>query len=496
MTSKTYIPLIAVILLGAAAAQGGARGSIASGLKIENQNARRVDTTLRLSADVVLDQVRLGSSRQFYLTPVLEDGAGNTEIFPSLLVNGKAMQIAYERGTLSVSGSHNHIVGQAVRRKNGKAQTVEYNASVPLEQWMWGPEASVRWDVDTCGCGTLLGSRAGDSSLLNLNPAGRMRVPFITPPVTPLPVSISEGKAMVKFEVSRSELHDTPYKCRNGQMIDNRSELKVIDDSIAKALSDKNVEIAKIRVCGYASPEGSYSGNERLSTDRSRALSLYIAKRYSLPADRSEYDAVPENWVGFRRQVVESRDLSETQRRNLLELIDRPAYGPSDWDDKERELKTSSKLASLYKSMIHPDWFPQLRATTFEISTRLKPLSDEELAEVLKRTPEKMSLNQMFRVAKLYPEGSEEFNNVIETALKYYPDDEVANLNAASAALRKGELDRAGKLLEKAGNSNEAMTARGILATWQGDLKGAENYFKQAGALPEAAKNLELLKGE
>ncbi len=45
-----------------------------------------------------------------------------------------------------------------------------------------------------------------------------------------------------------------------------------------------------------------------------------------------------------------------------------------------------------------------------------------------------MSLNQMFRCgASLYPEGSDDFYRVMQTALEYFPEDETANLNMASA---------------------------------------------------------------
>lgn len=481
--------LLTALMLGGSAAFANGIGDIV----IENTQARRVDSTLRLTADVNLDAVKLGSNKQFYLTPILEDAKGNSEVLPSLLVNGHAMHIAYERKSLSGNAAHNHVVGEEVKRRNGKAQTVGYTASVPMQRWMWSESASVRWDVDSCGCGTLDGSATGDPSLLGLNPASRMRTAYMTPAVAPLPVSIHQGKAHVNFEVAKSELHAEPYTCRNGQKIDNRAELKIIDDSISNALSDKNVEIAKIKICGYASPEGSYISNDRLSTDRSRALSQYIAARYSLPADKSEFDAVAENWAGFRRIVEESPILSVSQRKELLELIDRPAYGPADYDAKEAELKSNPRFSALYKSTILPDWFPKLRTTAFEISTRLKPLSDEALAEVIRKSPEKMSLNQMFRVSKLYPEGSDEFNHVIDTALRFFPEDETANLNAAVAALKRGDSERAAALLLKAGNSAEAENARGILACKEGDIEGAAAHFKLAGALPEAAKNLEML---
>ena len=42
--------------------------------------------------------------------------------------------------------------------------------------------------------------------------------------------------------------------------------------------------------------------------------------------------------------------------------------------------------------------------------------------------------------------------------------------------------------------SPEALNARGILATWEGELKEADALFRAAGALPEAAKNAEMIR--
>ena len=121
-------------------------------------------------------------------------------------------------------------------------------------------------------------------------------------------------------------------------------------------------------------------------------------------------------------------------------------------------------------------------------------MSDEQLAKIIDTTPEKMSLEQMFRVARLYPEGSDEFNRVINIALKHYPDDPTANLNAAAAEVARGEYDKALPLLAKAGDTPEANNLRGIIATAKGDFEEAAEWFAKAGSLPEAAKNLNMLK--
>ncbi len=448
---------------------------------------------LRVCSDICLDSLKLGANDQFLITPVVEDAQGNVAALPSVLVNGRNMHYVWRRGSLGKGFAAGRDIIKEIKRENGKRQALSYDATTGFRRWMLDPSAQLRMVIDTCGCGHAYGKSAGVPVPLDLNPAPRMRVVYMTPEVTELPVSIHEGKARVQFEVDKTELHAEPYVCRNGQRIDNRGQLEVIEDSIRYALSDPNVEIAKIRICGYASPESPYLHNEYLATNRSRSLAEYIAERHHLPSDRCEYDAVPENWGEFRETVLAAKDITDSQRADLLELIDRPAYGPADYDAKERELKTSPKFANLYRTKILPEWFPRLRATKFEIRTRLKPMDDQHLAEVMAKTPEKMSLNQMFRVARLYPEGSQEFNKAIETALRYYPDDSVANLNVAVAAIKSGNIEKAEELLKKAGDSMEAENARGVVATYKGDFEQAARHFAKSQNLPEATKNRSML---
>lgn len=43
----------------------------------------------------------------------------------------------------------------------------------------------------------------------------------------------------------------------------------------------------------------------------------------------------------------------------------------------------------------------------------------------------------MYLVANSYPKGGDDFIKVFDIAVRMYPDDEVANLNAAAVALSK-----------------------------------------------------------
>ena len=466
----------------------------------ENLSLNRGGGRLSFTADIVLDSLSMKSNRQLFMTPVLTGEAGESVVFPTVLVTGRSMHYAYERGTMRGLKEYRkkYDIVKEVQRKNGTAQSIYYSGTVPFQEWMRSERINIEFRYDTCGCGVLTGTGTGLLLDTTLNPVGKMRAAYITPKVTELPVMVHEGKARVQFEVNRTELHDDVYKCRNGQRIDNREQLKVIYDSIEYALNDPNVEIAKIEIIGYASPESPYEHNKELATGRSGALAdyigKYVGKKYHVAENLTDFDAVPENWSEFRDQVLKADDITEEQRKDLLELIDRPAFSPADYDAKEKELKTDPKFKKLYAEKILPDWFPHLRATKFRISTRLKPMSDEQLAGIIKTSPEKMSLNQMMRVARLYPEGSPEFDRVIETALKYYPEDEEANLNAAVSALGSKDYKRAEALLKKAGNSAEAVNARAIVKLFNGDFEEAKRLLESIPGLPEAQKNRELIE--
>ena len=98
----------------------------------------------------------------------------------------------------------------------------------------------------------------------------------------------------------------------------------------------------------------------------------------------------------------------------------------------------------------------------------------------------------MFLVANTYKSGSQDFNDVFETAVRMYPNDETANLNAAIIALEKNDLAAAKRFLQKAGASPEAQNARAVLAIRENRLGEAEQLLREID-LPQARHNLDEL---
>ena len=71
---------------------------------------------------------------------------------------------------------------------------------------------------------------------------------------------------------------------------------------------------------------------------------------------------------------------------------------------------------------------------------------------------------------------------MFDIAVRMFPDDPTANLNAACADLQRRDIASAEKHLQKAGNSAEALNARGALAVLKKDYESARQLFAQAAA--------------
>ena len=117
----------------------------------------------------------------------------------------------------------------------------------------------------------------------------------------------------------------------------------------------------------------------------------------------------------------------------------------------------------------------------------------EEAKVVIKTRPQNLSLNEMFMVANSYPVGSQEFVDVFEVAVRMYPENEVANMNAAAAAILRKDTVSAERYLNKVNTpSPEYINSLGVIALLKGEYESAEKNLKKAAdsGLEAASDNL------
>ena len=100
----------------------------------------------------------------------------------------------------------------------------------------------------------------------------------------------------------------------------------------------------------------------------------------------------------------------------------------------------------------------------------------EEIMRMMKTAPQKLSLQELYLAAQQMETGSEGYVETFEIAVRMYP----ANLNAANTAMSHRNLKKAGNYLAKAGNSPEAVYARGVHAALSGEYARAATFFEEA----------------
>lgn len=452
--------------VGTAQAQEGLKGEI----EVSNVSLSVFGDSLRVQMDMDFSALHLPANRSVSLLPSLRMDTAIVRL-PGVDVMGRRQYIQWQRNT------GRSAMTQVIRRYNGTTQHLHYQTAVPIAER--SGLVQVYLDEDSCGClREVLADRNRLLAEQDFTPA--VFVPhfvYVSPQAETRKTRHEKGAAYVDFPVNKTGIYPA-YR-------NNRSELAKIENTINRIKGDADVSINHITIKGYASPEGSYANNSRLAEARTRSLVDYLKKEYPLDASLFQLDYEPEDWEGLRAYVIKG---SLPEKDALLGLIDSGLEA----DAKERRLRTEYPEA--YRTLLR-DCFPALRHSDYVVAYTVRGFDVEEARMLIWKEPQKLSLQEMYAVAQTYKTGSKEYNEVFETAVRLFPDDEAANLNAANSAMQRNELDRAENYLKRAGDSGEALVARGILAYMKNDLEKAESYFRQAQqrGVKEADSNLDSL---
>lgn len=422
-------------------------------IRIESMRVAQSGNQLLVNMELNMDSLQLSANDRYVFTPLVVGRSNNVEL-PAIVLNGRKQDITYRRNGYRKYGPE----AVSVRRKNKTAQTVHYSATVPYESWM--ENVNVEVIEDYCGCGDVLNQ--------NVTLVHRLRtpyMPYLRPQAEARKERHEEGRAFIDFPVDKITLYPD-YR-------ENPRELNKIIQTINLVKEDKNTTITGISIHGFASPESPYEHNAYLAENRARTLKDYVRKLLHLEDQIFAVEFTPEDWDGLRKYVAES---ALEHKKEILALIDDKTLEP---DAKEWKIKLS--YPEDYRFMLQT-WYPALRHSDYVVTYRVRPFSVEEAKEILKTKPQQLSLEEMFLVAQTYEAGSPEFNDVMETAARMFPDDETANINAACARMEVGDLKGARFYLDKTRDSADALHARGVLELLEGNSNKARELFDRAKA--------------
>lgn len=443
------------------------------GMPIENVTLKRNGDLMTAGMTLALRDYTMKGDKVTLFVPVVKNGNDSLELNPVGLYS-RLRYIQYLRDDKWAVGGDNEVSMRYSRRPD----LFEIYQSVPFEEWMNGATLTLRREIFGC-CHTIL----EENEIALGRWAEKAFVPryiYATPAAEAEKMRELSGKAYIDFPVNRTELYPDYRK--------NPVELAKIIATIDSVRNDKDVTVRFITIKGWASPESPWENNTRLAKGRTETLKQYVMNLYNFPDGLIRTDYYPEDWIGLR-EFVETSNLPH--REEILALIDDNSLEP---DPKEAKLKAT--YPEEYKFLL-ATVYPGLRHSDYKIEYVIRQFNDpREIREIMATAPQKLSLNEMYTLASTLEPGSEEYNEVFETAVLLYPNDETANLNAANAAMQRNDLVKAVKYLEKAGDSPQADYARGMYMTLIGDLEKAIEYFdKSASAgLKDAAEASQQIK--
>lgn len=453
-------PLHYIIMCAIAALLLPSRGKAAD----DNARVSRVDIARRgdklvVEMTVDLNPRAIGSNQALLLTPTLVDGNDSLRL-RSIGIYGRRRYYQYLRTAPQMLSDREELT----YRTSDLPDTLNYQAEVDYQPWMDDARLSLERREYGC-CNTLLASSATPIGVYTVPeiPLSLPELIYLTPDARIEKNRSVSGSAFVRFAVGNSVLSET--------FASNASELAKIKAGIDSLAADPDIQLKAIKLKGFASPEGRYDANAHLAQSRTEALKRYIDALYRFDEQlvTTAYEA--EDWAGAR-QWLEASELPN--RDAMLAVI------AEEVDPDKRDARLKREFPTDYAVLLK-ECYPALRHTDYTIAYNVRHYQTlDEMEQVLRTKPGKLSLDELYALAAVRTPGSPEYDELYALAVALYPDDPVANLNAANLALARGDLASADRLLAKAGDSPEAAYTRGVAALMAGEKEHALMYLREA----------------
>ncbi len=310
------------------------------------------------------------------------------------------------------------------------------------------------------------------------------------------------------------------------QAVVRSSELKgedvvALKDYIVAANADPNKEIRSAVTSSYASPDGKFDQNEKLSGRRGVSADKVLKnefKKIEVAQGEGFFSSLTtaEDWEGFKTEVENSSIPDKDLILRVLSMY-------SDPEVREREIRNMSVAFEALKN----DILPKLRRSKLIVNVDNIGRTDEQILAQMRSDPKVLNLEEMLHAGALTSDRNEKLafykvaadahpkcvrahNNVAVTYLCLgKPDDAIAALdkakaianndvvknNTAFAYILKGDMAKAEELFNSmTAATPESRYGLGIVAITKGEYDKAVNFFGN-----EASNNLALaqvLKGD
>lgn len=489
-----------------------------SALHARGQEARFILTDAEVAGDSLylglkldFSSIRLNSRTCLHFTPILANARGGRLELPPVLLSGRR-RYRFDRRewALNADGGKHRAEPYLIQpyKRHSAPRPVSYHIGVPYSVWMGDAALLLRQEVKDCCDLQLLGVDTISVRLFTGQMIGRQTAPvrqYVEPLITAPSVTYSVRDielyaSMLSFLEPTVE-HDKKLDEKAVFYIDyplgsdnilpdyrnNRTELQKLDSLLSPLSAGDYSSMEHIRVCGYASPDGTYIDNERLATSRAGFFASYICSTYGIPRFRLETTSVAEDWEGLS---VLLQSEQPPYAATVLSIIQHAGI----FNGREKQLM-DLRGGEPYRDMLHR-FFPRLRRLEVSVRWNIRAVSAGEAYRLIYTHPEWLSLSEMYGAARYYRPGTEQYREVYEIAAYRFPEDVVANINASSAVMLTGDVKSARAYLQRVESDPRSWNNLGVLALMEGNTGEAEEWFRKAvGVEPQKARrNLQRLQ--
>lgn len=372
-------------------------------------------------------------------------------------------------------------VAQAVGRPQD-GLVLPYRRQVQLPEGVAAGHIVAVVTTDGCGeCTSIDTLQLG--AISNLAPliGGEFRLNWMERPFVVRPkVMNGTGEAHLQFKVNR---YDIDLSLGN-----NRAEMDQMLETLRPLVNDPLTTLNRFEIYGMASADGSLAYNTTLSANRANAAKQWLAAQLRLSADvqrRFKVGSRPEGW----EPVLEAmRRDGHPDTLKVQEILEK--YADQNDDVQERYIRRLACWNDIKDKYLQKD-----RKVEYAYSYTVKSFTtDRELLEVYATRPDAFNEDELLRVAMLQTTDANR-EQVYRTALKQFPQSELAACNLAAILLRSGRAGEAARLLAGVeSTAPEVVNARAAALAQTGQTAEAIRLLEPlAASLEEARYNLGLL---
>ncbi|MBR3450974.1 MAG: hypothetical protein IKH24_09075 [Bacteroidales bacterium] len=408
------------------------------------------------------------------ITPVVRDDKHNKKLIEMIVVNGPTHQVNTEwlqRVCYSVCDPNNV---RFYTLKEGEALHAKTCTSIRYEDWM---------DEDAAFYVTTQKATYKPNCIVNYPGEEYIcDIPYLSEPlvIDPVLVPVPVEAQLEGSRILRTKLY---YPVNVTKKVDNYLEN---EEALAllSTLDKGNFEVTSVAIEGWASPEATVPYNQNLSNNRAKTVRNIIAEQYNFPQDVYTVQGNGEYWDSVIDYVDNTDEpIVAENRAAILDAIN--ANG--DLDKREAAIR---KIAGgkPYKA-IFDAVYPRSRFAEAIVTFKNKGYDKDAFMALYKQDPNNLSADEYIL---LIEDGAPK--DVVDTAVRLYPNDTRVASVAAAKAYKDGKIDDAIALYKKAGNTEEVYNNLACCYLLKGDAVNARACLEKAENLKVAETNANELR--